>query len=201
MILKFLENLAVEDHPAPSYQLQLNQSLFNNEFSFENCGRTNFYYFLKFSTTKILKFGFPTFTQSIYQTIYCCLAWPNYQNGPNIRIHVPKCGLLTNCIQNWGQNDSLMGESLWQKDRMVTYILFDLCLFNRVSVQGVESLWGDCRFIPADWGSQQQICAILLFLKTFHYKNDKKCKSISIFFLKNNNKFFFFYFIKFKPPA
>ena len=21
---------------------------------------------------------------------------------------------------------------------------------NRVSVQGVESLWGDCRFIPAD---------------------------------------------------
>ena len=22
-----------------------------------------------------------------------------------------------------------------------------------VSVQGVESLWGDCRFIPADWGS------------------------------------------------
>ena len=24
---------------------------------------------------------------------------------------------------------------------------------NRVSVQGVESLWGDCRFIPADWGS------------------------------------------------
>ena len=102
MILKFLENLAVEDHPAPSYQLQLNQSLFNNEFSFENCGRTNFYYFLKFSTTKILKFGFPTFTQSIYQTIYCCLAWPNYQNSPKRRIHVQKCGLLTNCIQNWG---------------------------------------------------------------------------------------------------
>ena len=24
----------------------------------------------------------------------------------------------------------------------------------RVSVQGVESLGGDCRFIPADWGSQ-----------------------------------------------
>ena len=23
----------------------------------------------------------------------------------------------------------------------------------RVSVQGVESPWGDCRFIPADWGS------------------------------------------------
>ena len=24
---------------------------------------------------------------------------------------------------------------------------------HRVSVQGVESLWSDCRFIPADWGS------------------------------------------------
>ena len=47
-----------------------------------------------------------------------------------------------------------------------------LSILIRVSVQGVESLWGDCRFIPADWGSQQQICAILLFLKTFHYKND-----------------------------
>ena len=27
-------------------------------------------------------------------------------------------------------------------------------VLTRVSVQGVESLWGDCRFIPADWGSQ-----------------------------------------------
>ena len=43
-------------------------------------------------------------------------------------------------------------------------------------------------------------CTILLFLKTLQNKNDKKCKSISIFFLKNNNKKFFFYFIKFKPP-
>ena len=24
---------------------------------------------------------------------------------------------------------------------------------TKVSIQGVESLWGDCRFIPADWGS------------------------------------------------
>ena len=27
------------------------------------------------------------------------------------------------------------------------------CIWTRVSVQGVESLWGDYRFIPADWGS------------------------------------------------
>ena len=38
--------------------------------------------------------------------------------------------------------------------------------------------------------SSISICAILLFLKTFHYKNDKKCKSISIFFFRNNNNFF-----------
>ena len=43
---------------------------------------------------------------------------------------------------------------------------------GKVSLLGVVVLWGDCTFIPADWGSQQQICAILLFLKTFHYKND-----------------------------
>ena len=42
----------------------------------------------------------------------------------------------------------------------------------KVSLLGVDSLWGDCTFIPADWGSQQQIYATLLFLKTFHYKND-----------------------------
>ena len=28
-----------------------------------------------------------------------------------------------------------------------------LTYIPRISVQGVESLWGDCRFIPADWGS------------------------------------------------
>ena len=28
------------------------------------------------------------------------------------------------------------------------------CGLSRVSIQGVKSLWGDCRFIPVDWGSQ-----------------------------------------------
>ena len=32
------------------------------------------------------------------------------------------------------------------------HIIYE-CVYVRVSVQGVESLWGDCRFIPADWGS------------------------------------------------
>ena len=36
-------------------------------------------------------------------------------------------------ILSFCQNDSLMGESLWQKDRMVTHILFDLCLFKHFS--------------------------------------------------------------------
>ena len=30
---------------------------------------------------------------------------------------------------------------------------FVLIGLSRVSIQGVKSLWGDCRFIPADWGS------------------------------------------------
>ena len=42
---------------------------------------------------------------------------------------------------------------------------------------------------------------ILLFLKTFHYKNDKKCKSISIFFLKNNNKKIYFLLHKIQTPV
>ena len=35
-----------------------------------------------------------------------------------------------------------------------SYVFCKNCHQGRVSVQGVESLWGDCRFIPADWGSQ-----------------------------------------------
>ena len=31
---------------------------------------------------------------------------------------------------------------------------FCTVVMPRVSVQGVKSLWGDCMFIPADWGSQ-----------------------------------------------
>ena len=40
--------------------------------------------------------------------------------------------------------------------KIATYVkvsAIHACLRFRVSVQGVESLWGDCRFIPADWGS------------------------------------------------
>ena len=41
--------------------------------------------------------------------------------------------------------------------RISNSITIDISVINiggtRVSVQGVESLWGDCRFIPADWGS------------------------------------------------
>ena len=68
---------------------------------------------------------------------------------------------------------------------------------NLKLVSQVDSLWGDCMFIPADWGSQQQICAILLFFEDFF--TIKMIRSISIFFQKNSD--IFFYFIKFKPPA
>ena len=55
---------------------------------------------------------------------------------------------------------------IWMFLRFAEYVSICLTNFNnqkpansskvlpRVSVQGVESLWGDCRFIPADWGSQ-----------------------------------------------
>ena len=54
-------------------------------------------------------------------------------------------------ILSFCQNDSLMGESLWQKDRMVTHILFDLCLFKHFSpvanfgYQSLENFaqWGE----------------------------------------------------------
>ena len=43
-------------------------------------------------------------------------------------------------------------------NEMNQFLLFLNCIssnraLDRVSVQGVESLWGDCRFIPADRGS------------------------------------------------
>ena len=37
----------------------------------------------------------------------------------------------------------------WWHDSYLSALSFG----DGVSVQGVESLWGDCRFILADWGS------------------------------------------------
>ena len=38
----------------------------------------------------------------------------------------------------------------------------------------------DCRDIPTDWSWQQ----ILLYLKTFFYKNNLSCQSICLFYVK-----------------
>ena len=49
--------------------------------------------------------------------------------------------------QSFCQNDSLIGGSLWQKDKMVTHILFDLCIFKHFSPVanfGYQSLYQDC---------------------------------------------------------
>ena len=44
--------------------------------------------------------------------------------------------------------------SPWLKFSMVLAHLINwLSNGGRVSIQGVKSLWGDCRFIPVDWGS------------------------------------------------
>ena len=51
----------------------------------------------------------------------------------------------TSCVE-WLKEDSFLNSSFPQIHSFI-------CIWIRVSVQGVESLWGDCRFIPADWGS------------------------------------------------
>ena len=62
---------------------------------------------------------------------YC----PDCLNGPNRRIHVPKCGLLTNCIQNWGLNLQIK-----QFDELNT-IPEDLCLGILISCKTIDTLW------------------------------------------------------------
>merc|ERR1712051_779346 len=68
----------------------------------------------------------------------------------------------------------------------------------RVSVQGVESLLkiysGRLGVIVVD------LCYFALF-EDFSQKNDKKCKSISIFSLKNDNNFFYFLLHKIQTPG
>ena len=54
------------------------------------------------------------------------------------------------------QNDSLMGGSLWQKERMVTHILFDLCLFKHLSP-------------VANFGDQSLYLAVAYAYQTDHY--------------------------------
>ena len=39
----------------------------------------------------------------------------------------------------------------------------DVSISYRVSVQGVESLWGDCRFIPVDWGHSSRFVLFCSF--------------------------------------
>ena len=54
------------------------------------------------------------------------------------------------------------------KQRMQVSAKGSTTSIGRVSIRGVKSLWVDRRFIPADQGSYWVICAILLFLNTFH---------------------------------
>ena len=39
------------------------------------------------------------------------------------------------------------------KNKLDQKIKNKVSILSRVSVQGVESIWSNCRFIPADWGS------------------------------------------------
>ena len=40
-----------------------------------------------------------------------------------------------------------------ETNSLLSSILCCPCLSPKVSLLGVDSLWGDCTFIPADWGS------------------------------------------------
>ena len=63
----------------------------------------------------------------------------------------------------------------------------------RVSVQGVESLWGDCRFIPAYWGQSSRFVLFCSFWRLFTMKMIKSVKVFPFSFWK--------IIIKFKPRA
>ena len=39
------------------------------------------------------------------------------------------------------------------KDENQMRLFIKYCIYIKVSLLGVDSLWGDCTFIPADWGS------------------------------------------------
>ena len=58
---------------------------------------------------------------------------------------------LTHCIVGYHTSISF---ALFNYSNMLTLLLIHMYRHEpRVSVQGFESLWGDCRFILADWGS------------------------------------------------
>ena len=60
-----------------------------------------------------------------YVTIDCC---PKFATGLKcLSKHRSKNIWVTRLL--FSQNDLLMGESLWQKDSLVTLIVFELCLF------------------------------------------------------------------------
>ena len=54
----------------------------------------------------------------------------------------------------------------------------------KVSLLGVDALWGDCTLILADWGSKQQICAIICspILRLFNIRMIKSVKVVAFSF-------------------
>ena len=79
-------------------------------------------------------------------------SWP-YSERLEKRISCEKCGALFDTKK--ARREHIIAAHPFA----ATHFSCSLCqksfrgLKGRVSVQGVESLWGDCRFNPADWGS------------------------------------------------
>ena len=59
----------------------------------------------------------------------------------------------TPCVSDDLKNVNLMQKLKDQGIVSYTDFLFLTSLLTKVSLLGVDSLWGGCMFIPADWGS------------------------------------------------
>ena len=108
--------------------------------------------------------GGKLFSFSLLSTYYvlidCCSKFANELKCSNR--HRSKSIWVTSLV--FCQNDSLMGESFWQKNRLVTHILFDLCLFEHFSPvanfeqqsiieKTLKNLWvkrRTCEVLPVD---------------------------------------------------
>ena len=71
------------------------------------------------------------------------------------KINVPQFFIQEKCLGTMISHIFDVGTKLKTFSTKLSHLYFftDKTHTGRVSVQGVESLWGDCGFIPADWGS------------------------------------------------
>ena len=77
-------------------------------------------------STKIRKTTVQSCSEKLKSTFFSLTAL-SYPNGPNRRIHVPKCGLQTNCIQNWGLHYGNGSNNVFGRKRRADVNRFTYC--------------------------------------------------------------------------